>query len=896
MKIPSATYRIQLNKEFTFEQLEGIIEYLHALGISTVYASPITSAEEGSLHGYDVVDPHSCNPEIGSVNTLTRIAGKLRAKGMSWLQDIVPNHMAFSSGNKRLMDVLERGRFSPFYSYFDVQCDHPAFPGKLMAPFLPDNLPVCIRKKEVRLQLSDNGILVVFPGGSYPLSLCAYHLLFIDLMSRDTAMMIPPPLTHLAMVCMQSRDYRQWQHLKRSVFGEVLKNARYRQQAEALLSLVNTREAWLREVLDKQYYKLCSWWLVSRVINYRRFFTISSLICLRMEQEFVFNDYHPFLYQLYRAGIIQGLRIDHIDGLYDPGEYIYRLRQLFGNDCYIIVEKILASKESLPNGWSLQGTSGYEFLAYVSQLLTRQEGMQELQGFYHELIPGKATYSDVVLRSRQLILQKHMGGELDNLLRLFFEYELQQHDDADRWRSALCAFMVHLPVYRIYPDRFPLMEEDRRLLHETFVAARLHAPASGPELDYLQRLFTSLSAGCELAPKIVHFLKRLMQFAGPLMAKGVEDTTFYVYNPLISHNEVGDTPAMTGMPAEVFHATMQHRLRTTPYSLNATSTHDTKRGEDARMRLNVLTAMPAVWKQAVREWIRTNQRLRVGLNGKAAPDINEEYFIYQSLLAGFPADLTCTPAFIKRLQEYVVKALREAKVNSNWEAPNTDYEEACRYFIQRILQADHGFLAQFLPLAKKVVEMAAVYSLSQVLIKLTAPGIPDIYQGCELWNLSFADPDNRRPVDYKQAYAYLQQLREEEKKGMGQVLQYVRDHRTEGLEKLFVTWKTLQWRRDHTDLFAKGDYYPLTITGDKPAAMAYARALDDQWVIVVVPLYPAHQPDNPAEQQLVLPEQAPASWRNIFTGATMNTAAEGYLHLPGVLAEFPIALLVASVD
>lgn len=894
MKMPVATYRIQFNKGFTFEQLEGIIDYLHALGISTIYASPITSAQEGSLHGYDVIDPHHCNPEIGPVGTLTRIAGKLRAKGMGWLQDIVPNHMAYSSGNKRLMDVLERGRFSPFYTYFDIQGNHPAFPGKLMAPFLPDNLPVCIRKKEVRLQLSENGVLVACPGGNYPLSLCAYHLLFIDLMARDTAMMIPPPLTHLALVCLQTRDYEQWQHVKRSVFGEVLKNARYRQQAEALLSLVNNREAWLREVLDKQYYKLCSWWLVSRVINYRRFFTVSSLICLKMEQEAVFNDYHSFFLQLYRTGIIQGLRIDHIDGLYDPGEYIYRLRQLFGDDCYIIVEKILASKEYLPAGWPLQGTSGYEFLAYVSQLLTRQEGVQELHRFYHELAPGMPDYHQVVLKSKQLILQKHMVGELDNLLRLFFEYELQQHDDIDRWRTALCAFMVHLPVYRLYPDRYPLTEEDRHLLHESFVAAKLHAPASGLELDYLQRLFTGLTADCELAPKVVHFLKRLMQFTGPLMAKGVEDTTFYVYNPLIAHNEVGDTPAMAGMPVEVFHATMENRLRTTPFALNATSTHDTKRGEDARMRLNVLAEIPHAWKQATLEWFMVNQRLHVALNGKEAPDLNEEYFIYQSLLAGFPASLECTPAFIKRLQEYTVKALREAKVNSNWDTPNTDYEEACSHFIQQILRADHCFLTLFLPLAKKVVALAAVYSLSQVLIKFTAPGIPDVYQGCELWDLSFADPDNRRPVDYKRACACLQQLRELEKKGMRTLLQYVQDHRSEGLEKLYVTWKTLQWRGGHADLFVKGDYYPLTITGDTPAAMAYARALDDQWVIAVVPLHLAHQPDERAQQQLLLPAQAAGSWKNIFTGATMNTATGGYLHLPAVLADFPVALLVGD--
>lgn len=891
MKTPAATYRIQFNKDFTFEQLEAIIDYLDALGISTIYASPITGAPEDSTHGYDVTDPHSINSAIGSIETLKRIAGKLKEKGMDWLQDIVPNHMAFSSANMRLMDVLERGRLSPFHIYFDIDDQHPSSRGKVMAPFLGDELSECLRKKEIQLQLTEQGVQIAFPGDTYPLSLSAYHLLFVDMMARDTAMLMPPPLTQLAFTCLQVSDYFKWHQLKEQVFGEVYNNAAYRQQTEDLLALVNSREAWLQEVLDKQYYKLCYWKEVNRVINYRRFFTISSLIGLQMEQEQVFHDYHSYLHQLYQAGIIQGLRIDHIDGLYDPAGYVFRLRALFGEDCYIIAEKILAAKEYLPANWPLQGTSGYEFLAYVNQLYTDHDGMQVLDRFYRQLVPNRKDYKELVVRNKQLILEQYMAGELDNLVRLFFSYGLAQHDDAARWRTALSAFMVHLPVYRIYPDRYPLQEEARRILHEAFIAARSQWPAYGPELDYLQGLFTGFSAGCEQGPSIVHFLKRLMQFTGPLMAKGVEDTAFYVYNSLIAHSEVGDSPATSGISVESFHATMQHRLRTTPFSLNATATHDTKRGEDARMRLNLLARMPEVWKEAVTQWFKVNEVLRIAINGKIAPDPNEEYFIYQSVLACIPPDLSCTPAFIERLQAYMVKSLREAKVNTNWDAPHTAYEEACTHFIQRLLAADHGFLPLFRPLAKKVIEQASCYSLGQVLIKLTAPGIPDIYQGSELWNLSLVDPDNRRPIDYEKASEYLQQLQEQEKKGVGPLMQYLQDHRTAGLEKLYVTWKTLQWRRAHNDVFINGHYYPLTITGNHSVAIAYARVLGDQWVLVIALL----DPDWSAEEvatQLVLPANAPTVWKNIFTGASLQTPSERHVLLRDALAGFPVALWV----
>ncbi|WP_276483940.1 malto-oligosyltrehalose synthase [Paraflavitalea pollutisoli] len=888
MSIPIATYRIQLHKDFTLQQLSEIIDYLHALGISTVYASPITRAPDNSLHGYDVTDPHQLNPVIGTLEEWRAITRRLQEKNMNWLQDIVPNHMSFSSANWRLMDVLERGRLSPYASYFDILWQHPHFGGRLMVPFLGVSLADGVRDGSVRLTVAADGIYVATPGDRYPLSIGAYYLLFVSMMARDTAMQLAPAITHLALVSMQERTLEQWQQMKSTVLGAALDHPQHRQQVEALIDLVNSRHDWLLEILHKQYYRLCHWQEVNTVIDYRRFFTVTSLICLRMEDERVFDEYHAFLHQLYQEGLVQGLRIDHIDGLYAPGEYVQRLRALFGEECYLIAEKILAENEYLPPQWPLQGTSGYEFLAYVNQLFADQEGMQELERFYRRLLPDLPAYPQIVINNKRMILEQYMAGELDNLVQLFAELGLAKHNEQLKWRAALAAIMIHLPVYRTYPVEYPLSASETTLLQDVIAEAIHASPAVEPELNYLRQLLTGQDASSDKGRKILQFLKRLMQFTGPLMAKGVEDTTFYQYNAFIGHNEVGDSPAIGGMSVRSFHTLMKERLLRTPQSLNATSTHDTKRGEDARMRLAVLTTMTEAWETAVQEWMIVNDAIRQLEGERRMPDTNEEYFIYQSLIAGWPADGLCNDGLVERLKAYLTKALREAKQHTRWETPDEQYETACHRFIDELLHPAHAFLASFTPFAQQVARKAEDLSLGQVLIKITAPGIPDIYQGCERWDLTYVDPDNRRPIDYATGKLLLNELQLVKPTAL---MDYLAAHRADGAAKLYITWKALQCRQESAAVFAEGDYRPLDIKGQEVTTLAYARTLDDAWVIVAVPLQPL--PDDRQLWQIQLPDQAPQRWRNIFTGEDVAVDENNMLPAGIGKGDFPVGCWVS---
>lgn len=888
MRLPIATYRIQLHKDFTLQQLSEIIDYLHALGISTVYASPITQAPEDSLHGYDVTDPHQLNPVIGTVEGLKELSQRLHQKNMGWLQDIVPNHMSFSSGNWRLMDVLERGRLSPYAGYFDIQWQHPDFGGRLMVPFLGAPLHDCVREGSVKLSLAADGVYVQTAGDRYPLSIGAYYLLFVSMMARDTAMQLPPSVTHLALVSMQERSREHWLHMKTQVMGAVFDNPTHRQQLVSMIDLVNSRHDWLLEILGKQFYRLCAWQEVNSRIDYRRFFTVSSLICLRMEDERVFEEYHALLHQLYREDCLQGLRIDHIDGLYAPGEYVQRLRTLFGEDCYIVAEKILAEHEYLPQSWPLQGASGYEFLACLNQLFADQDGRQELERFYRRLLPAMPAYQQLVIDNKRMILHKYMAGELDNLVRLLLDLGLAAHNDVEKWRKALAGCMVHLPVYRIYPVAFPLPAEESTLLYDTMEEAIREQPDAAGELIWLRQLFTGAEASSERGRKILQFLKKLMQFTGPLMAKGVEDTSFYQYHAFIGHNEVGDSPAIGGISIRSFHALMKERLLRTPHALNASSTHDTKRGEDARMRLAVLTSIPAEWEQAVQQWIALNEAIKVPAEASSMPSRNDEYFIYQSLVAGWPADGQANDTFKDRLKAYFTKAFREAKVNTKWEAPDQQYEAACHQFIDRLLDPAHGFLAVFIPFMQDIIRQAEDLSLAQVLIKLTAPGIPDIYQGCERWDLSYVDPDNRRPVDYATAQRLLNELRLVKH---DQLAHYLIAHRIEGAAKLYLTHKTLQCRKERANLFANGDYLPLEVKDKEVSTIAFARTLHDDWVIVAAPL----QPQKPGENNcyLQLPAHAPKSWQNVFTGETL-VADDDILAVGKGMGFLPVGCWVSS--
>ncbi|MBO9204356.1 MULTISPECIES: malto-oligosyltrehalose synthase [Niastella] len=888
MRIPVSTYRLQLNASFNFSHVEALISYLHELGISTIYASPFFTAPAGSLHGYDVADPYTLNSEIGTIDQLQRINEALHQKDMTWLQDVVPNHMVFAMSNHRLADVLERGPHSPYYNWFDIDWQHPdpMLTGKVLTPFLGKSLSECLQQQEIKITLNQTGFVIKYGEQTYPLSTSAYEAL-LALLPQETATQL---IIQLQKEAMQDWPLLSWREIKTSLVNAFMANAQGVTEVYKLLDIINNDARVLQNLLQQQYYQLCYWKNANQVINYRRFFAVNELISVNMANELVFYEYHQLLHNLYRQKDVHGLRIDHIDGLEAPLEYLNRLRQLFGNDCYVVVEKILEQQEQLPGNWSVQGTTGYEFTAQISWLLTDITGARQLKTYYQTLFPKTPDYKTIIFEKKRNFLETYMVGEWDNLVRRLYTLQLVPETvKSEDTKQALALFMCCLPVYRLYPGEEPPNGQAPEIINDTFKEAMARGPEWKDALRSLQTIFTIDENDKSVNLRRLEFQKRLMQFTGPLMAKGVEDTTFYVYNALLGHNEVGDAPDRDEYTVADFHQWMRQRQQQFPFSLNTTSTHDTKRGEDGRLRVNALTWFVPEWQQVNEQWRLINASCKESCDGHSLPGSEDEYFIYQSLLAGFPADERVTPEYLDRLKAYYIKSIREAKLFTNWQTPDIRYEEAGCRFIEKMLSTQHNFLKSFLPFFRKIVTTTQVLSLTQTLVKITAPGVPDIYQGSEGWNTSYVDPDNRQPVDFDIFKQYVIALKEEERKGWTAVLKLVKDKRGEGGEKFYVTWKALQCRRDMAAVFLHGDYIPLYTTSNC-GIIAYARRYKNEWVLIIAPVAINEALTNCS---ITLPNDAPVQWKNIFTGEMVETTGELPIHT--LFNNFPVLLLTGEV-
>ncbi|MDQ7950026.1 MAG: malto-oligosyltrehalose synthase, partial [Pedobacter sp.] len=547
---PTATYRIQFHKGFTFKNLVQILPYLEELGVKTIYASPIFAAAPGSTHGYDVVDPNQINPEIGTEAELIALSKVLKQKGISWLQDIVPNHMAFHSHNAWLMDVLEKWDQSPYFNFFDLNFPTQSTDKRLMVPFLGEDLTEAIDQQKLQLGIKNEKCCFLYGESFWPLNQNSLQLIGNDLGAE---------------------------------------------KIRAKLPAINQNPQLIHDLADAQYYRLCQWQETDSQLNYRRFFTVNGLICLNIQHEVAFETYHQYIFDLVRRGIFQGLRVDHIDGLADPQGYLERLRSEVGSSTYIVVEKILASDEQLPQNWPVEGTTGYDFLYIVNNLLTNRDAEKKFNQLYREITQKKIKAKEQVILKKRAILDQHMQGELDHLVTLFGSLHLVDKKDLkslpkDALKLALADFLVHFPVYRSYPEQFPLQDGDRKIVKAIFEKL-----ASGPATDLLADVF--LSNRHTENDALLTFFRRCMQFSGPLMAKGVEDTLMYTYNRFIGHAEVGDAPDAFGLSVASFHQKMELRLANWPHTMNATATHDTKRGEDVRARLNVLSDIPEDWEK-----------------------------------------------------------------------------------------------------------------------------------------------------------------------------------------------------------------------------------------------------------------------------------------------------------
>jgi len=932
MRIPIATYRIQFNPSFGFQAAKKIIPYLSELGISDIYASPIFKARKGSTHGYDVVDPNQLNPELARVEDLEGLVRELKNYGMAWIQDVIPNHMAYDYENQMLMDVLENGESSEYFHFFDIEWNHPyeSIRGRLLAPFLGRFYGESLEDGEIQLRYHDTGLSVNYYALTFPLKIESYiNVLAYKLSTLKRKIGEDhPDFTKLlgilyVLKTLPSREeinerYDQTRFVKRMLWELYSKNQEIKRFVDGNIETFNgkkgTPESFnlLDNLLSEQLFILSFWKVATEEINYRRFFNINELISLRIEDEDVFNHTHSLILKLVDQGKISGLRVDHIDGLYDPTDYLKKLREKAG-EIYMVIEKILDLEEELPSFWPVQGTTGYDFLNYVNSIFCERKNQRKFDKIYSAFTGLKISYEDLVCEKKRLIIGKHMAGDVDNLAHLMKGISTRYRHGGDftlyGLKRAIVEIMTLFPVYRTYVSPEVFSERDYSYLKAAVKTATQSNPGLLYELNFIERFLLLKSRDYlteEEEKQWVHFVMRFQQFTGPLMAKGFEDTILYVYNRLLSLNEVGGSPNKFGISLEKFHSFNKKRASLWPHSLNTTSTHDTKRGEDVRARINVLSEIPQEWDSNIKGWSRINRRKKRTVNGTNVPDRNDEYFLYQTLVGAFPFDETEYPAFVERMKNYIIKAVREAKVHTAWLKPDEDYEDAYISFVEEILQPseDNQFLKEFVPFQKKVAYYGIFNSLSQTLIKITSPGVPDFYQGTELWDLNLVDPDNRRPVDFEKRTAFLRDIRDKTQTDVLSLITELFSSKEDGRLKLFLICRALQARNEKAEVFQKGAYIPIEVGGRfKDHVVVLARRYGNAWAITIAPrLLTAlmKEGEYPFGQQVwddtrvVLPKGTPTLWKDIITGEAIKS--EETLPINETLKHFPVALLMGEEE
>ncbi len=915
MHIPTSTYRIQFHSEFNFNKAKEIITYLADLGIGDLYASPIFKASKGSTHGYDVVDPTILNPELGTESDFNDLITQIHQQQMGWLQDIVPNHMAYDSQNLWLMDVLENGKDSEFFDFFDIHWNqaYEEMDGRVLAPMLGDFYANCLERGEIKLDYQEKNLLIDYFGLKLPLKIESYITFIthkLGVLAREIGRQHPDFIKFLGILYLLKNipeETKGKERLDQINFVKSLLWETYTENSNVKQFIQNNLKEFNGEVghpesfdlLDKllhqQFYRLSFWKVGAEEINYRRFFTVNELISVKVEELKVFKKTHELISSLVTENKFTGVRIDHIDGLYDPAQYLARLREILG-EAYITVEKILELNEDLPPNWQIKGTSGYEFLNYVNGIFCCSKNEPEFSKIYSSFTGLNYNYEDLVYEKKGLILEKNLAGDLENLVQILKRIASHTREGSDftiyGLRKALFEVLVLFPVYRTYVDENGISDTDEKYVIQTIKAAKKKVPLLINELDFIQKIllleyedFRSKTQREEW----LHFVMRSQQLTGPLMAKGVEDTLLYVYNRLLSLNEVGGNPSHFGIELDLFHQFNQEKVKNWQHGMNTTATHDTKRGEDVRTRLNVLSEIPQEWSQQVNRWQETNQTHKQ----EGIPDANDEYLLYQTLLGTYPFEEKELADFPDRIKDYILKAVREAKVYTAWLRPDEEYEQAFLSFIDRLLE-DTDFLQQFKPFQQKIAEYGIYNSLSQVLIKNTAPGVPDLYQGAELWELSLVDPDNRRPVDYQKRMKFLQDIKTQSERDILQLIKELIATKENGKIKLFLTHQLLTARKKHSELFQNGDYQPIEITGEhKDSIVAFSRNYQDKTVVAIAPRFltkiikPGQLPLGMEVWSDTSLKLANEDWHNLIDGQTIGEMSVGK-----ILQNFPVALLI----
>lgn len=920
---PRASYRVQLHRGFTFDDARELVPYLAELGISHLYCSPIFAASPGSTHGYDVTDHGQINPELGGLPGLHALSEALVARDMGLIVDMVPNHVGLAnSANPWWCDVLRHGEASRHAQAFDINWStQPHLPsGVLVYPILGQPFGRALEAGELQLVLADNDLALRYYDHQLPLAPRSY-VEVVGALPADLRPHLRDPAALVEVVDLVERlraaapeEADRLLERFRRVVGEEPALAEHLQ---ARLAELNGRVGdaasfdQLEAILARQYYRLAYWRVSGEEINYRRFFDINDLAGVRVEREDIFAATHRLLFSLVAQGIVTGVRIDHVDGLYDPNQYLQRLNEGLkeaanGHLAPIYVEKILELDEALPQEWPVAGTTGYDFMAHSDGLLIDRGSVVETTRTYERFIREPVRFRQMRYEAKRQIARTAFTGEINVLANQL--HAIAQRDRLHRdntlgaLRRAIETTLAAFPIYRTYVVEGEAAPGDRAIIETALAEARRRDQTLVPEaLDFLAEvlLLEGPASGATLAAeeyeRRLHFRRRFQQLSSPVMAKGFEDTTFYRYNRLISLNEVGNDPSHFGIAPEAAHAWFAARARDWPGAMSASTTHDTKRSEDARARLHVLTEVPGLWAEEVRHWAQLNERHRATVQGEPVPDRNTEYLIYQNLIASWPDGGAIDNAYRERLAGYLTKAMREMKVYTTWTETNEQVEGAAQAFLAALLHPRRGraFQRRVTRFVAQLESSATLNALATVILKATAPGFPDFYQGTELRDRSLTDPDNRRPVDYAARRALLGQLGDAPPGDL---------HSSE--MKLWLTRRLLALRGCHAALFAEGDYRPLEASGSAAANIfAFARSREDGGVVVAVPRLTTRLvgaggavPLGAAwsDTALAMPG-GPGHWRDALTG-TVHEGDGGEIAAAELFAALPFAILMHDVS
>jgi (1->4)-alpha-D-glucan 1-alpha-D-glucosylmutase len=940
-RIPRCTYRLQFNREFTFNQARELVGYLDALGVSDAYASPLFQASPGSPHGYDITDHNKLNSAIGSPEDFEAWVTELHAHKMGQVLDFVPNHMGIEEPfNQWWMDVLENGPSSVYAPYFDIDW-HPLktdLHDKVLLPILGDQYGRVLERGELKVHFDAGAFYLTYYEHQFPIAPGTYRYVldvaleklsqfksedfYAELQSIRTALEYLPRRTESDPEKIAERA-REKEIIKRRLERRCQEAPQVQHAVAAAVEEINGKPGdprtfdKLDELLNAQAYRLAFWRVAAEEINYRRFFDINDLAAIRQEVPEVFETTHRLLIDLVRKGAVTGIRIDHPDGLYLPRPYFEKLQQRCaqaltiapedGRAVYLAVEKILTADEPLRRDWPVHGTTGYEFANQAIQLLVDQSAESAITNAFRKFISHSLHYGHLVYAKKRLVMRLALANDVNVLGNMVDRLSEQNRWFRDFTLQALIVVVREtiacFPVYRTYveADR-PVSEEDRSVIQRAIAAAKRRNPGIQESVFNFLRDLLLLRFPENLEDKAreehAHFVLKFQQSTGPIMAKGVEDTAFYLFNRLAALNEVGGEPQQFGSGIEAFHRGNQERQRHWPASMLNTSTHDTKRSEDVRARMVAISELAEMWRRSLPRWRAANHRWKKRVEEAEAPDRNEEYLLYQTLLGTWPMDHSGKPStsvpgeYVERIQNYMNKALNEAKINTSWVQPNEDWLAATRDFVGKILEASpkNKFLPGFLPMATDIAQLGAINSLTQTLLKLTSPGVPDIYQGNEIWDFSLVDPDNRRPVDYRVRRQMLESL------GNVQPEELLAGW-ADGRIKLFLTQRVLQLRRNHPELFARGSYLPLGTFGTfRDSVVSFARQLDQDWVLVIAPRLTARVGFPPVgdkwqDTAVEIPEGLDLrDARNIFTSAAL-CAENRRLMIGDAFAMLPLAVI-----